>query len=70
MTTPWQTVVVALAGWLNREQQKVTDYLETENEVLKELLGGGRMRFTDKQRRRLAVKAKLLGRQGLNKLTT
>ena len=25
--SPWQIVLVALAGWLNREQSKVIDYL-------------------------------------------
>jgi hypothetical protein len=28
-----------LAGWINRQQQEVIDYLRTENRVLKEKLG-------------------------------
>ncbi len=67
---PWQIIVVALAGWLNREQQKVIGYLVVENEVLKEHLGGGRIRFTDQQRTKLAAKAQALGRNALKKLRT
>ena len=58
-------LVIALAGWLNRQQQVVIDYLIEENRVLKEQLGGQRLQFTDEQRMRLAVKAKLLGRRAL-----
>ena len=36
-----------------------------ENRVLKEQLGGQRLLFTDEQRIRLAVKAKVLGRRAL-----
>ena len=28
---PWQLCVVVLAGWINRQQQEVIDYLRTEN---------------------------------------
>ncbi len=37
--TPPLLLIAALAGWLNREQQKVLDYLREENRVLKEQLG-------------------------------
>ena len=63
---PFQLLVIALAGWLNRQQQMVIDYLVEENRVLKEQLGGRRLLFTYEQRMRLAVKAKLLGRRGLD----
>ncbi len=53
-------LVSLLAGWLNREQQRVLDYLQEENRVLKEQLGG-RLRFTDEQRRRLASAARSAG---------
>ena len=36
---PWQLYFVILAGWINRQQQIVIDYLRTENQVLKEKLG-------------------------------
>jgi len=63
-------LVIALAGWVNRHQQAVIDYLIEENRVLKEQLEGQRLRFTDEQRMRLAVKAKVLGRQVLDEIET
>jgi hypothetical protein len=54
----------------NRHQQAVIDYLIEENCVLKEQLEGQRLRFTDEQRMRLAVKAKALGRRLLDELET
>ena len=36
-------LVIALAGWLNRHQQGVIDYLIEENRVLKEQLEGQRL---------------------------
>jgi len=67
---PFHLRVIALAGWLNRQQQVVIDSLIEENRVLKEQLEGQRLRFTDEQRIRLAVKAKVLGRRGLDELET
>jgi hypothetical protein len=48
----------------------VIDYLQEENRVLKERLGGRRIRFTDAERRRLSRKAYTLGRKVLNELET
>ncbi|MCP4408004.1 MAG: DUF3365 domain-containing protein [Gammaproteobacteria bacterium] len=67
---PFHLLVVALAGWLNRHQQDVIDYLIEENRVLKDQLEGQRLRFTDDQRRRLAAKAKVLGRRLLDEIET
>jgi hypothetical protein len=39
------------AAWVNRHQLDVIDYLQEENRVLKERLGGRRIRFTDAERR-------------------
>ena len=66
----WFVLIVALAARLNREQSKALEYLFAENRVLKEQLKarGGRIIFTDKQRRLLAAKAKELGRAALRKL--
>jgi len=66
----WQLVVVALAGWMNQQQQDVVAYLAEENRVLREQLGGKRIRFTDDQRRRLAAKGKALGRKLLGQVCT
>ena len=49
-----------LACWINRHQQAVIAYQKEEIKVLREMLGGKRLRFTDEQRRRLALKAKAL----------
>jgi hypothetical protein len=67
---PFQVMVIALAGWMNREQQAVIDYLIEENRMLKSQLAGKSLRFTDKQRVRLARKAKVLGRRLLDELET
>ena len=50
---------------MNKRQLQVIEYLREENRVLREQLGGRRVRLNDNQRRRLAVKAKALGRKAL-----
>jgi len=60
---PFSFLVVSMAGWLNHKQQQVIDYLVEENRVLREQIGSRRLRFNDDQRRRLAAKAKKLGRK-------
>jgi transposase InsO family protein len=67
---PFQFVVIVLAGWMNQRQQNVIEYLREENRVLREQLGDRRLRFTDDQRRRLAVRAKGLGRKLLMEIAT
>jgi putative transposase len=65
---PWHFILAVLAGWVHREQLKVIEYLKTENRALREKLGNKRIRFTDEQRRRLAVKGHALGRKALREL--
>ena len=65
---PWQLLRLILAGWINRHQQDAIEYLLTENQVLREKLGKRRILLNDDQRRRLAVKGKVLGRKSLGKL--
>jgi putative transposase len=67
---PFQFLVIAMAGWMNQRQQNVIEYLREENRVLREQLGNRRMRFNDDQRRRLAVRAKKLGRKLLTEIAT
>jgi hypothetical protein len=68
---PWQLLLVCLAGRLNREQQAVVEYLRTENQILKEIHGSKkRILLNDDQRRRLAVKGKILGRAALQQIAT
>lgn len=57
------------AGWVDRHQQNVIEYLQEENRVLREQLGGKRLLFTDRQRR-LAAKAREIGRKGLFEIST
>jgi len=54
---------------MNQKQQHAIEYLREENRVLREQLGTRRLRFTDDQRRRLAPKAKLVGRRLLNDIS-
>src|SRR5947208_13579110 len=60
---PVQFLVIAIAGWMNQRQLQAIEYLREENRILREQLGGRRVRFNDDQRRRLAVRAKGLGRK-------
>jgi hypothetical protein len=67
---PWQLLFLILAGWINRRQQDAVDYLLTENRVLRAKLGKKRILLNDDERRRLAVKGRILGRQMLVQLAT
>jgi hypothetical protein len=67
---PWQVFVSILAGWINEHQQAGIEYLREENRVLKEQLGGKRLRLTYDQRRRFAEKGKRLGRRVLKDLAS
>jgi len=58
-------LVLWMAGWINARQLGVIDFLREENRVLREQLGGRHLRFTDDQRRRLAVKGRTVGRRRL-----
>ena len=67
---PFRLLVVSIAGWLNQQQRDAIDYLREENRVLREQLGNKRLRLNDDQRRRLAAKAKMLGRRILREVAT
>src|SRR5437870_13747418 len=67
---PCSFLIVAIAGWMNRHQQAVVEYLMEENRVLREQIDRRRMRFDDDQRRRLAAKAKRWGRKLLGQVAT
>ena len=60
---PFRFMLIAVAGWMNQGQLAVIAYLGEENRVLREQLGGRRLRLNDDQRRRLAAKAKGLGKK-------
>lgn len=65
---PLRLLLLTPAGWVNRHQQHVIDYLIEEKRVLREQLRGGRIRLTDDQRRRLAAKGQRLGRRVLRQV--
>jgi putative transposase len=67
---PLQVLLLTLAGWVNRLQQHVIEYLVEENRVLKEQVKGRRLRLTDDQRRRLAAKGRRFGRRVLRQVAT
>jgi transposase-like protein len=64
-----QRLLICFAGWINRNQQNVIEYLQEEVRVLREQLGR-RPRFKDDQRRRLAAKAKRIGRDQLQRFAS
>jgi hypothetical protein len=70
MNAQLQILFLTIAGWVNHQQQVVIEYLQEENRILLEQLGGKPKRFTDAQRMCLARKAKPIGRRRLKALTT
>ncbi len=42
-TRPWTMLLMMLAGWMNRHQQDVIEYLREENKILREKLGTKRV---------------------------
>src|SRR3954447_20508086 len=67
---PFRFVLIAVAGWMNQQQLQMIEYLREENRVLREQLGERRLQLTDDQRRRLAARAKGLGRKLLAQVAT
>ena len=65
---PWQLLLVILAGWINQRRERIVEFQRTEIEVLKDKLGKKRIILNDDQRRRLAVKGKVLGREVLEEI--
>ena len=61
-------IVAVLAGWVNRHQQAIIGALIEAKRVFKQQLHGCRLRLSDKDRRRLAVKATALGRPMLDEI--
>src|SRR5262249_11174517 len=60
---PFGFFLLLFSGWVNRHQQAVIDYLLEENRVLRAAHGRRPLCLTDDQRRRLALKARVLGRR-------
>ena len=72
MSSLWPAAVRAIAAslvaWIQREQEAVVAYQAEEIRALRELLGGKRLRFTDAQRRRLALKSRPLSHAKLREI--
>src|SRR5262245_63535489 len=62
---PLAFFLLLVSGWVNRQQQEVIDYLLEEHRIFRAAHRPRRLRLTDDQRRRLAVKGKVLGRHRL-----
>jgi hypothetical protein len=54
---PLHLIFLMFAGWVNRRQIEVIEYLQEENRLLKERLGGRRLRFTHDERCRARKKS-------------
>ena len=65
-----RSIPVSPFGWMNQRHVEMIEYLREENKVLREQLGRRRLRLNDDQRRRLAAKAKGLGRKLLSEIAT
>ena len=64
----FRVLLAALVGWLDRQQQEALAYLIEENRILRGQLRGRRLRLTDDERRRLAVRGHRLGRRRLREV--
>jgi hypothetical protein len=67
---PLNIFFAVLVEHVRKQQEMVIEYLQLENQVLREKLAGKRVLLNDDQRRLLAVKGKALGRNQLNKIAT
>jgi hypothetical protein len=63
-------LLAASAGWLNHQQAEAMAFVIEENRSLRAQFGGRRLRLTDDQRRRLAVRGRRLGRARLHQVAT
>jgi len=65
---PWQSLLLVLVGWINLQQQGVIEYLLGENLILRQIIVKKRIRLARQQRRRLAIKGKILGRKMIERI--
>jgi len=66
---PFHLMLLVLSEFVRKEQEKRIEFLLLETQILRETIGGNRVLLTDDQRRRLAVKGKVLGRCQLEQLS-
>jgi transposase InsO family protein len=65
-----QMLLFVLIGWLDRREREALAYLIEENRLLRRQLGRRRVRLTDADRRRLAMRAFRVGRGALRAIAT
>lgn len=65
---PMAIVLTMLAGWINRQQSEVIEYLLEGNEILREKIGSKRILLNKNEKHRLAVLGKKLGRKLLGQV--
>ena len=63
-------LLLTITGWLDRREREALAYLIEENRLLRRQLGGRRVRLTDDEPRRLAIRAHRLGRRALRDVAT
>ena len=66
---PFRLLLISPAGWVNQRQQDVIDYLQEENRVLREQLGGKRLPFNDDQGSRSWIKISLTDQEAFRGVT-
>ena len=67
---PFQFLAAWVGVWVARHQASQIEYRKTVNRALMERLGQNPLRFTDAERRTLAVLGRKLGRNALRELAT
>ena len=65
-----QLLLMVLTGWLARREGEIVKYWIEENRCLRRQLGTKRVRLTDDDRRRLALRAYRVGRRALHDIAT
>ena len=64
--TPVQFLITTIAWWVNEWQAKRIEFLCREIEVYRRLVGTGRLKLTNGERRELAVLGKAIGLEALS----
>ncbi len=70
LMTPVQFLITTVAWWVNEWQAKRIEFLCREIEVYRRLVGTGRLKLTNGERRELAVLGKAIGLEALRDLPT
>jgi putative transposase len=65
-----QLLLLAVINWVDRREREAMAYLIEENRVFRRQIGARRLRLSDDDRRRLAVRAHRLGRAALRDVAT